>query len=93
MQYDSVHGYQRSDVWFRLLWMIVFFFLLFYAVKLVVLVIAISQVVVLLVNGAPNERLREFSVRMNRYSFHILQYVTFNIERKPFPFSEFPDAD
>jgi hypothetical protein len=82
----------RYSIWFRLLWMVLFFALLFFAIKLLVAVICIGQLALVLINGEPNESLREFSIRMNRYSFHILQYLSFAEDRKPFPFSEFPDA-
>ena len=84
---------EGSEHWFRLLWMLLFFFLIFYAVKLVIALVMLAQFILVLVNGEPNDRLQGFSLRMNRYSYHILQYLTFNESLKPFPFSEFPDAD
>jgi hypothetical protein len=92
MQYDPDIDEPRSALWFRALWMFLFYLLLFYAVNVIVAVMALSQFILVLVNGAPNGRLRDFSARLNRYSHQILQYLTFNETRKPFPFSEFPDA-
>ncbi|KAA3621569.1 MAG: DUF4389 domain-containing protein [Proteobacteria bacterium] len=92
MQYDHEVDESRSGLWFRLLWMFLFYLLLFYAVSVIVAVILVCQFVLVLVNGAPNGRLREFSDRLNRYAHEILQYLSFNESRKPFPFSEFPDA-
>lgn len=92
MQYDPDLDEPRSALWFRALWMFLFYLLLFYAVAVIVAVMAICQFVLVLVNGAPNGRLREFGARLNRYAYEILQYLSFNESRKPFPFSEFPDA-
>ena len=78
--------------WLRLLWMFLFFLLLFYAVKIVVLLTALCQFALALINGAPNERLRGFSGRLNRYAYEILEFLSFRVSRKPFPFSEFPEA-
>ncbi len=78
--------------WLRLLWMFLFFLLLFYGVKIVVLLAALCQFVLVLINGAANERLRGFSGRLNRYAYEILEFLSFRSSRKPFPFSEFPDS-
>ena len=79
--------------WFRLLWMILFFFLVFYVVKLIIGLIALVQFVMVLINGEPEPRLKEFSGRINRYGYQIMQFLTFNDDHKPFPFSEFPEAE
>jgi hypothetical protein len=79
--------------WRRIILMLVYFFVVFYLVKIVAALIMLVQIVVVWINGAPNERMREFAANMNRYSFHILQYVTFNTDLKPFPFSDWPDPE
>ncbi|MFT5113714.1 MAG: hypothetical protein ACI8P9_003045 [Parasphingorhabdus sp.] len=84
---------QNYGHWLRLLWMLLFFYLIFYALKLVIAVTALTQFILVIVNSEPNETLKSFSGRINRYSYEILQFLTFNKDRKPFPFSEFPDAD
>ena len=84
---------QSWEHWFRLLWILLFFFLLYYALKIITAVIALTQFICVLLNGEPLQRLQDFSGRLNRYSFQILQYMTFNEDRKPFPFSEFPESE
>ncbi len=92
MQHDPLADEPRSGLWFRLLWMFLFYLLLFYAVAVIVALTCLVQFVLVLVNGAPQGRLREFSAALNRYSHQILQFLSFNTTRKPFPFSEFPGA-
>ncbi|GJL81041.1 MAG: hypothetical protein DHS20C01_06750 [marine bacterium B5-7] len=90
MQYESDNGEPRQGLWFRLLWMFLFYLLLFYAVNIIVAIIAVCQFVLVLVNGAVNGRLKDFSASLNQYAHEILQFLTFNSSQKPFPFAEFP---
>jgi len=83
----------RTGLWFRLLWMFLFYLLVFYAIAVIVALTALVQFVLVLVNGAPQGRLREFSSALNRYAHQVLRFITFNDSRKPFPFSEFPDPE
>lgn len=92
MPYDPVVDDPRSGLALRLLWMFLFYLLLFWALSVVVALVAIAQFVLVLVNEAPNGRLIHFSSALNRYARQVLDFVTFNEERKPFPFSPFPDA-
>jgi hypothetical protein len=93
MQNDPVIDESRAALWFRLLWMFLFFLVIFYAVSVIVAVTGLAQFILILINGAPNGRLREFSASMNRYAHHVLRYITFNDALKPFPFSPFPESD
>jgi hypothetical protein len=93
MQFEPVNDEPRSGLWFRLLWMFLFYLLMFYAVNIIVALMAAVQFVLVLINGSANGRLLEFSAGMNRYAHEILQFLTFNSSRKPFPFSEFPSVD
>ena len=88
MRQDTDVSETVSSPWLRLLWMFLFFLLLFYGVKVVVLVSAVCQFVLVLINGTPNERLRAFSGRLNQFGYEILEFITFRSSRKPFPFSE-----
>ncbi len=93
MQNDPVADEPRSGLWLRLLWMFLFYLLLFHAVAVIVALTALVQFVLVLINGAPQGRLREFSAALSRYAYQILQFLSFNDSRKPFPFSEFPDPE
>jgi hypothetical protein len=93
MSYDPVVDEPRQGLWFRLLWMVLFYLLVFWGLSVIVAVVAIAQFVLVLVNGVSNGRLKDFSSALNRYAHQILQFITFNEERKPFPFSELPRAE
>ena len=93
MQFEPVNDEPRSGLWLRALWMFLFYLLLFYAVNIIVALMAVAQFVLVLINGAANGRLLEFSDALNRYAHEILAFLTFSSSRKPFPFSEFPSVD
>jgi len=78
---------QNTSTWMRILF-ILLFWLVFNIVELVIGVLVLFQVVNLLVTGERNVRVLELSAQMNRYAWHILQFVTFNSDARPFPFSD-----
>ncbi|MBU0744553.1 MAG: DUF4389 domain-containing protein, partial [Gammaproteobacteria bacterium] len=53
--------------------------------------IALFQFVVTLIYDQPNNKLLDFSKHLNAYLLQIVNFLTFNSESKPFPFSNFPE--
>ena len=79
-----------KDVWVRGLYMI--FFLIAWGLSEILLVFsAIFQFLSALFTGSANLRLLRFGQNLSRYHYQIAQYVTFNTEDRPFPFSDWPD--
>ncbi|MDF3055489.1 MAG: putative lipase [Gammaproteobacteria bacterium] len=91
---SSVGGTQKSNLavsekLLRLLFML-FFVLCHYIIRLIVYVLAIAQFLVVLVTSKPHEGLRKFGQALSYYAYQILQFLTYNTEEKPFPFSPWP---
>ncbi len=79
-----------KDVWVRALYMI--FFAIAWGLSEVLLVLStIFQFLTALFTGSANLPLLRFGQNLSRYHYQIAQYVTFNTEEKPFPFSDWPD--
>lgn len=78
-----------SNTWLRLLFMVVFGCLLQVA-AFVMWGVAALQFVLTLVNGASNPRLREFSSSLCTYILQCVQFLCFNSDEKPYPFSDWP---
>lgn len=76
--------------WLRFLYMLLFAVLL-YVAAWVMAVVVILQFLFTLLSGSPNPNLRLFGDSLSRYIFEALQFLTYNRERKPFPFSDWPD--
>lgn len=75
--------------WERALYMLLFGFIGYFAFWVIVL-IAIVQLVVTLVNKVPNEDLLTFGRNLTEYLKQITSYLGFASEEKPCPFSPFP---
>lgn len=77
--------------WLRLLYMLLFVVLLYVAAWVMTFVVILNFLFALF-SGSPNANLRRFGDSLGRYIFEALQFLTYNRERKPFPFSDWPDA-
>ncbi|MDH3375757.1 MAG: DUF4389 domain-containing protein [Gammaproteobacteria bacterium] len=79
----------RRETWIRLLFLLLFIFI--YGVAEVVLgVIVIVQFGFKLITHETNQKLLDFTAGLNKYIYEILQFMTFNSNEKPFPFSDWP---
>lgn len=84
--------YQGQSSWKRVIF-VALFWVIFYFSQVVAGVITIAQCIFVLVSNNPNEQLLKFGDSLSKYIYEILRYVTFNTDRQPFPFSDFPKAD
>jgi hypothetical protein len=84
---------KRGDHWLRLIIALVYFGLLFYLVKTVIGLVLLTQFVIGLFSGTVNRRLLDFTGNLNCFSYHVLQYLTWNSNDRPFPFSDWPGPD
>ncbi len=81
-----------KDIWIRLLYML--FFTIAYAVaETVTTLLVIFQFLAILFTSHANEPLLRLGNNLSIYIRQILQFVTFNTETRPFPFSDWPDED
>tara|TARA_A100001011_G_scaffold332492_1_gene359642 strand:- start:254 stop:592 length:339 start_codon:yes stop_codon:yes gene_type:complete len=48
---------------------------------------------IVVISGADNEKLRELGQSLSKWVFQTLMFVTFNSEKKSFPFDDWPEAD
>lgn len=78
--------------WIRALIMLLMYIVLSVAVRFIVCVAAIIQWVLTLLSGEPNEKLRDFTASLNQYGYQIMQFMTFNDDTRPFPFSDWPSG-
>ena len=81
-----------ESLWLRILYMVIFYLVSQVAIMLVA-VLAVAQALFNLVTGKPNLNLQEFSIGLNRYLYQILCFLTFNSDKKPYPFTDWPKVD
>ncbi|MCG8427556.1 MAG: DUF4389 domain-containing protein [Chromatiales bacterium] len=78
---------RTNEIWFRGLYMLLFL-VIHGLVKAIVVAMAVVQFIFAAATGEPNRPLRRFGQGLSTYLYETTQFLTFNSERKPFPFDE-----
>ena len=89
---DIVDNLRQPSAWIRVVFMLAFAVFLYLIIAPVILVLIIVQALFAVITGAENENLRFLGSALTVYVSQILEFVTYNSEIKPFPFSDFPRA-
>lgn len=66
------------------------FAIAFNIVEVVLLAVAVLQFLIVISTGTANDRLRLFGASLSAYAFQIFRFLTYNSERRPWPFSDWP---
>ena len=91
MSDDIVENLSRPEQWLRVLFMAVLAVAL-YVVGLMLTLVTVGQVLFSLVTGSDNQNLRALGGSLILYVKQILDFLTYNSEVKPFPFSPYPES-
>ena len=81
-----------TNQWVRLIYMVLFAVLLEIA-GFVMLAVVIAQFLFAIVSGSANDNLRRLGDQIASYIYQTLQFLIYNTEDKPFPFSEWPESE
>jgi Flp pilus assembly protein TadB len=82
---------KAKSTWLRLLFMLLF--MAIWAISRVVVgAVVVLQFLCVLFSGAPLPRLTRFGQHLATYTYQIVMYLTFNTQRRPYPFNEWPDG-
>lgn len=82
----------KKDNWITLIFIILFAFINYF-VQILSWGIAIFQWLSTLITNKPNERICEFGKQLSTYSYQILNFLTYNSNLRPFPFSDWPKRE
>ncbi len=82
----------RRATWIRALYVILFT-LIYSVTEIVIVAVVVVQFGFVLISGDRNQKLLDFGASLSKFIYQILQYVTFNSEDMPFPFSDWPSAN
>jgi len=83
---------QNTNQWIRILYMVLFWIVLYFSMVVTGVLIFI-QVLFALITGEDNKNLREFSADLTKYINQILLFLTYNDNRKPFPFAAWGEVE
>jgi hypothetical protein len=81
-----------GNQWMRLIYMVLFYFLLQLA-GFVMLAVVVLQFLFAIITGNANDNLRRLGDQVSSYIYQTLQFLIYNTEEKPFPFSEWPESE
>ena len=88
---DVKENVRNVDTWMRGLFIAIFGVIFYFLIGIVWLLV-IFQFITKVVTGSLNEQLERFSGGLTQYALQILNYVTYQSEERPFPFSPLPGA-
>ena len=87
---DIVDNLREPNAWLRILFMAAYALGLYLAIVPVLLILMVAQALFTIITGEDNEKLRQFGAALSQFVHQILQFLTFNSDDKPFPFSDLP---
>lgn len=83
---------KSESFWLRSVFMVLFF-VVYRIVDILVLLVSISQWLYVLLSGDANQGLRKFANGLSLYVAQIINYLSYNTEEKPYPFSDWPQEN
>ena len=89
---DIVDNLREPNAWLRILFMVAFALALYLAIAPVLLILMLAQALFTIITGDDNDNLRGFGSALSQYIYQILNFLTFNTDEKPFPFSDLPNG-
>jgi hypothetical protein len=78
-----------KERWVRGLYMVLFL-IIGYVLKILIVIMSILQFISSIIYESPNKKLLTFGNSLSTYAYDIIQYLTYNTERKPYPFDSWP---
>jgi len=69
---------------------VVLFYVIYNLTDVVLVVIAVAQTLLNLFGEGPSETLKDFGASLGIYVKQITEYLSYNHQRKPYPFSDWP---
>lgn len=87
---DKKENLSGSEIWLRGGFILIF--ALIYGIsKILIWSLVLFQFISLLITKETNTQLNHFSKSLSVFVYQLLQYVMFNSDEKPFPFSPWPE--
>jgi hypothetical protein len=83
-------GVSRAQIALRLLYTLLYL-AVFCILKSIILLTTLFQFVYLFITLKHSEPTRLFANKMVTYAYRVWRYITLNENRRPFPFTEFPE--
>ena len=82
----------NEGIWMRGVFMVLFL-IAYNIVEVLILLVALFQFVAVLFTGRVNETVLRLGNNLSFFALETFQYLTFNSNLRPFPFSPWPDEE
>ena len=92
MKPDSNYRFFEDAHWVRLLLMILFWMVV-PVIQFLIGVVAVVQAIAALIRQEPVSSLTPLGAQLARWVLQINDFVIYRSDRKPFPFSDWPDSE
>jgi len=92
MSNDLKKNVTNNNIWMRLLFMVIFA-IIFCIIRVILAAVIVVQFLWVLFTSDKNTPLLSFGSQLATYIYQIYRYLSFNTEKRPFPFDDFPPAD
>ncbi len=92
MSEEIKENVQNRNTWKRVLYMLLFI-LAYNAAEFVLGVVVLIQLIITLVTGSTNARLKVFGKQTSLYIYDVMLFLSFNTEEMPFPLTAWPDVN
>jgi len=89
MSDDLKENVMDTNIWMRLVFMLLFA-VIFGATRVVLVIVIAVQFLWVLFSGNRNLQLLSFGSQLATFIYQIYRYLSFNTEKRPFPFGEWP---
>jgi hypothetical protein len=88
---EPAFKYTRGQTGIRILATLFFIIVVWSILETLIFLVVTFQIIYTLIAEKPNLWIGGFANRTIAYFYRVLRYLTFNQDRMPFPFSQFPD--
>jgi len=92
MSDDLKENVMDTNIWLRLVFMLLFA-VIFGATRLILVTVVAIQFLWVLFSGNKNKPLLSFASQLATFIYQIYRYLSFNTEKRPFPFDDFPSDE
>jgi len=84
-----VEDNKNQNIWIRGLY-IILFLVIGYFLYFIILGVTIFQYVYTVLCKQPNQYILSFTQSLSTYAYEIIRFITYNSDKKPFPFDSWP---
>jgi hypothetical protein len=92
MKEEMRENLRDEGIWLRGVFML-FFLIAYNIAEVLIVLITLFQFVTVLLTRRVNETVLRLGNNLSIFAFEVFQYVTFNSNDRPFPFSPWPDEE